>query len=86
MTWPAQGRAGNNRSAAAISFAGCSIAIEWEQRPIKVGPTRDGIAVIDQGLAVGEQVVIDGQYKLRAGTRVEPRPVGATKAAAQAAS
>jgi multidrug efflux system membrane fusion protein len=56
-----------------------------EQRPIKVGPTRDGVAIIDQGLAAGEQVVVDGQYKLRAGTRVEPRS-GATKAAAQTGS
>jgi multidrug efflux system membrane fusion protein len=42
-----------------------------EMRPIKVHQIRDGIAVIDEGLAAGERVVVDGQYKLRPGVRVE---------------
>jgi multidrug efflux system membrane fusion protein len=44
-----------------------------EMREIKVGPVRDDIAVIDQGLSVGERVVIDGQYKIQPGSRVDAR-------------
>jgi multidrug efflux system membrane fusion protein len=44
-----------------------------EMREIKVGPVRDGIAVIDDGLAVGERVVVDGQYKIQPGSRVDAR-------------
>ena len=42
-----------------------------ELRPIAVAQLRDGIALIDSGLSAGERVVVDGQYKLRPGTRVE---------------
>jgi len=42
-----------------------------EIRPIKVGQTREGVAVIEDGLAAGERIVVDGQYKLKPGTRVE---------------
>jgi multidrug efflux system membrane fusion protein len=45
-----------------------------EQRPIKIGYSRDGVAVIEEGLRSGEVVVLDGQYKLRAGTHVEVTP------------
>jgi multidrug efflux system membrane fusion protein len=41
-----------------------------ERRRIKVGPIRDGLAVIDEGLSAGERVVVDGQFKLRPGARV----------------
>jgi multidrug efflux system membrane fusion protein len=46
-----------------------------EMRGIKVGPVRDGIAVIEEGLAVGERVVVDGQYKIQPGSRVDAREV-----------
>ena len=45
-------------------------------RPVKVAQTEDGISLIDEGLTVGETVVVDGQYKLQAGfegRRVERR-------------
>ena len=42
-----------------------------EMRPIAVAQMRDGIALIDSGLSAGERVVVDGQYKLRPGARVE---------------
>jgi multidrug efflux system membrane fusion protein len=42
-----------------------------EMRLIKVSQIRDGVAVIEDGLAAGERVVIDGQYKLRPGVRVD---------------
>ena len=39
-------------------------------RPVKVAQVTDGQALIDSGLQANEQVVVDGQYKLQAGTRV----------------
>jgi multidrug efflux system membrane fusion protein len=39
-------------------------------RPVKVAQITDGEALIDSGLKAGEQVVIDGQYRLQPGTRV----------------
>jgi len=45
-----------------------------EQRPVKVGYTRDGVSLIESGLTGDEQVVLDGQYKLRAGARVQVAP------------
>lgn len=41
-----------------------------ERRPVKVGPVQDGIAVIENGLRSGEEVVTDGQFKLRPGAKV----------------
>jgi multidrug efflux system membrane fusion protein len=34
----------------------------------------DARVLIDKGIAAGERVVIDGQYKLRPGARAEARP------------
>ena len=41
-----------------------------EARPVKVAQTEDGLALIDEGLQAGEKVVVDGQYKLQAGSKV----------------
>lgn len=40
-----------------------------EVRPIEVAGIQDGVAVIERGLAGGDRVVVDGQYKLRAGLK-----------------
>jgi multidrug efflux system membrane fusion protein len=40
-------------------------------RPVTVVQTQDGQALVGQGLKFGEQVVVDGQYKLQAGSKVE---------------
>ena len=41
-------------------------------RPIKVAPqTEQGLALINEGLNPGDQVVVDGQYKLQAGSKVK---------------
>jgi multidrug efflux system membrane fusion protein len=48
-----------------------------EMRPIKVAQTEGNLALVDDGLKPGEQVVIDGQYKLQPGAHVElttPQP------------
>jgi multidrug efflux system membrane fusion protein len=42
-----------------------------ETRPIEIGPVTDGRALVVSGLAAGERVVVDGQYKLQAGSKVE---------------
>jgi membrane fusion protein, multidrug efflux system len=41
-----------------------------EIRPVTVAQISEGRALIDSGLKANEQVVVDGQYKLQAGTRV----------------
>jgi membrane fusion protein, multidrug efflux system len=42
-----------------------------EMRPVVVGPTDEGEAVITKGLAPGEQIVREGQFLLGPGSRVE---------------
>ena len=39
-------------------------------RPVKVAQVSGGQALIDSGLVAGEQVVVDGQYKLQPGVHV----------------
>jgi multidrug efflux system membrane fusion protein len=45
-----------------------------EKREIKVGLSTNQVAVIDSGLQVGEQVVVDGQYRIQAGSMVDVTP------------
>ncbi len=40
-----------------------------EMRPVSTGPTEDGATVIEGGLAAGDRVVSEGQYKLQPGGR-----------------
>jgi len=42
------------------------------RRTVEVASVQDGIAVITNGLAPGEHVVVDGQYRLTEGARVNP--------------
>lgn len=42
-----------------------------QKRTIKIGFANKTIAIVDSGLAVGDQVVTDGQYRIEAGSRVE---------------
>ena len=42
-----------------------------ETRPLKVGHVSGGVAIVDDSLAAGEQVVTAGQYRLQPGARVE---------------
>ena len=42
-------------------------------QPVKVDRTFQGVSVISEGLAGGEDVVVDGQMLLSDGSRVEPR-------------
>lgn len=45
-----------------------------EVRPVTTGEISEGQAVIATGLGEGEKVVVEGQYRLQAGSRVAPRP------------
>jgi multidrug efflux system membrane fusion protein len=40
--------------------------------PVQVGPTDQGQVLIESGLAPGERVVVDGQFKLQPGSLVRP--------------
>jgi len=42
-----------------------------ETRSLKVGQVSDGVAIVDNGVATGEQVVTAGQYRLQPGARVD---------------
>jgi len=42
-----------------------------EVRPVKVAQVEDGEALIDEGLKPGEQVVVEGQYRLQAHSRIK---------------
>jgi len=42
-----------------------------EMRPVQVAQIDGGLALIDSGLQEGEQVVVDGQYKLQPGSPVQ---------------
>jgi multidrug efflux system membrane fusion protein len=50
-------------------------------RTVQVGDTEGDQVVIESGLQVGDQVVVDGVDKLREGSPVEPVPRGAPSAA-----
>ncbi|NBQ90748.1 MAG: efflux RND transporter periplasmic adaptor subunit [Betaproteobacteria bacterium] len=45
-----------------------------DQRPVRVGPARDGQWVVLEGLKEGEQVMVDGFQKLRGKGPVQPVP------------
>ncbi len=52
-------------------------------RPIKVEQIEQGEALISEGLRPGEKVVVDGQYKLQAGSKVRvSQPAGQQRAGA----
>lgn len=59
-----------------------------EARPVTLGITEGNTSSITKGLSANEQVVVDGQDRLRAGMSVDPRPSetapGATSAQAPA--
>ena len=41
-----------------------------ERRTVVVTGTQDGVTIIGKGLADGEKVVVDGQYRLTNGARI----------------
>jgi multidrug efflux system membrane fusion protein len=57
-----------------------------EVEPVTVGLTQDNISTIDKGLSQNDLVVTDGQDRLRAGVRVDPRPDARPAAGTNASS
>jgi multidrug efflux system membrane fusion protein len=47
--------------------------------PVKVGQIDQGQALIESGLAAGQRVVVDGQYKLQPGSKVKPTESSVTQ-------
>src|SRR3984893_3167577 len=45
----------------------------FEQRRLRLGGGRDGLAVVEEGVEPGERVVVQGQQRIRAGMTVAPR-------------
>jgi len=41
--------------------------------PVRVGHVSEGIAIIPEGLTPGDRIVVDGQYRLQPGARIESR-------------
>jgi multidrug efflux system membrane fusion protein len=48
-----------------------------ELRPVQVARIEEGLALIESGLASGDRVVVDGQYRLQPGAKI--RPAGGEK-------
>jgi membrane fusion protein (multidrug efflux system) len=44
-----------------------------EQRRLKLGTGREGLAVVAEGIKPGERIVIQGQQRIRAGITVTPQ-------------
>jgi multidrug efflux system membrane fusion protein len=55
-----------------------------EQRPIEATQVNDEIAIVTKGLAPDERVVVNGQYRLQAGSRVDAKTDMMTDLAANA--
>ena len=45
-----------------------------DQRPVEITQVGDNTAIVNKGVSAGERVVVNGQYRLQSGSRVEVRP------------
>lgn len=52
-----------------------------EPRRVVLGPTSGDLVVIERGLSPGDRLILEGQYNLRAGARVDPQPKDTTVSA-----
>jgi multidrug efflux system membrane fusion protein len=48
-----------------------------ERRDISIAMTQRDLAVIDKGISAGDRVVLDGQYRLTQGAKVQVRGTSA---------
>jgi membrane fusion protein, multidrug efflux system len=46
------------------------------RKPVQVAAVQDGIAAVTEGLAPGERIVVNGQFRLTDGARVSAKPPG----------
>jgi multidrug efflux system membrane fusion protein len=57
-----------------------------EMRPLTVAQSEEGLALVDKGVQAGERVVVDGQYRLQPGSKIQIVPsAGAVNGAATGA-
>jgi membrane fusion protein (multidrug efflux system) len=66
------------QSAIAIDQTGSYVFVvgqddKAEQRRVRLGTSRNGFAVVEEGVAAGERVVVQGQQRIRAGMTVAPQ-------------
>jgi len=66
------------QSATAVDQTGSYVFVvgqddKVEQRRVRIGTVRDGLAVVDEGKEPGERVVVQGQQRIRAGITVAPQ-------------
>ena len=66
------------QSAVAIDQTGSYVFVvgpdnKVEQRRVRLGTNRDGVAVVEEGLEAGDRVVVQGQQRIRAGMVVAPQ-------------
>jgi membrane fusion protein (multidrug efflux system) len=45
-----------------------------EQRRLRLGARREGLAVVEDGIKPGDRIVVQGQQRIRAGMTVAPQP------------
>lgn len=57
-----------------------------EKRDIRVSGDSAGVSYVETGLAEGDRIVVDGQYKLTPGAKVSAKPAAAPAAAPSAKS
>ena len=66
------------QSAVAVDQTGSYVFVvgednKVEQRRVRLGANRAGLAVVDEGVKAGERVVVQGQQRIRAGMTVAPQ-------------
>jgi membrane fusion protein (multidrug efflux system) len=66
------------QSATAVDQTGSYVFVvgqddKVEQRRVRIGTVRDGLAVVSEGIEPGERVVVQGQQRIRAGIIVTPQ-------------
>ena len=66
------------QSATAVDQTGSYVFVvgqdnKVEQRRVRIGTVRDGLAVVNEGIEPGERVVVQGQQRIRAGITVTPQ-------------
>jgi membrane fusion protein (multidrug efflux system) len=57
-----------------------------EIRPVQVGPRTGSLWIIEQGVKLGERVVVEGLDKVRPGAKVKPEPASPSAPAGRGAS
>jgi multidrug efflux system membrane fusion protein len=55
-----------------------------EYRPVKLGPTIDGLRIVREGLKPGEKIVVNGLQRVRPGAPIAPQVVPMTSTASAA--